>query len=393
VNLRPALSLRATHTMRVVPALLLLLIGAGAAGAPHLFLSPAAPAVDVFVAGQGAAAQYRIPALSRTAAGTLVAFAEARTDPATDCGYKWLVARRSTDGGATWGPPIDVVGREWTGWATGNAQPFFHAASGRLVVVVGTKDLSAPGRYCEPGSAVFAVDDGGSDGVRWGPARNISSSLAGVAGGATLLPGPGTGLVLARGPHAGRLLAVGLAGGAYSSEAVFWSDNGGLDWTVSATKVGPGMDEANMAELSDGTVYLSMRNAHANASCDCVAYALSTDGGESFGPIQFDPTLVSPECEAAVAGYNGALYFSNTADTRVRANITVRRTAPGVRVTDPTAWVSSHLVASGPTWGGYSSLAPTPLSADLGGILFERNITDNTPEGCVISFSTFPLVF
>lgn len=354
-----------------------------------LLASSLADPVDVFVAGQGVA-QFRIPALTRTAKGTLIAFAEARTDPATDCGYKYVVARRSTDDGATWGPLIDVVGAEWTHWATGNSQPFYHAPSGRVVVVVGTKDLSAPGRSCEPGTAVFAVDDGGSDGVHWGPPRNISAALSGAKGGATLLPGPGTGLVLARGPHAGRLLAVGLAGGAYSYEATFWSDNGGLDWAVSTSEVGPGMDEANMAELADGTVYLSMRNAHANASCECVAYALSADGGATFGPIAYDPVLISPECEAAVAGYNGALYFSNTADKRTRANVTVRRTAANG---PPTAWISSHLVAFGPTWGGYSSLAPSPLSASLGGILFERNITNGTPEGCVISFATFPLDF
>ena len=345
--------------------------------------------IDVFVAGQGVA-QFRIPALTRTANGTLIAFAEARTEPATDCGYKWIVARRSTDNGATWGPLINVVGADWTGWATGNSQPFFHAASGRVVVVVGSKDLSAPGRSCEPGTAVFAVDDGGSDGMKWGPPRNLSASLSGAKGGATLVPGPGTGLVLSRGPHAGRLLAVGVAGGGYANEAIFWSDDGGLEWTVSASEVGPGMDEANMAELADGTVYLSMRNAHAT-SCDCVAYALSTDGGQTFGPIQYDPVLISPECEAAVAGYDGALYFSNTADKRQRANLTVRRTAAGGA---PTAWISSHLVAPGLTWGGYSSMAPSPLSGgSLGGILFERNITDGTPEGCVISFSTFPLEF
>ena len=316
--------------------------------------------------------------------------AEARTDPATDCGYKWIVARRSTDNGVTWGPPIDVIGREWTNWATGNPQPFFHPASGRVVVIVGTKDLSAPGAYCEPGTAVFAVDDGGSDGVHWGPPRNISAELAGPKGGSTLLPGPGTGLVLTRGAHAGRMLAVGVANGAYGSEVLFWSDDGGLTWAVSAAEVGPGVDEANMAELADGTVYLSMRNDHANASCDCVAYALSHDGGESFGPIQYDAALISPVCEAAVAGYNGALYFSNTADKTHRANITVRRTAPGAA---PTAWESSLLIAPGMTWGGYSSLAPAPIAAGLGGILFERNITDGTADGCVISCAQFPLIF
>jgi len=137
-------------------------------------------------------------------------------------------------------------------------------------------------------------------------------------------------------------------------------------------------------------VYLSMRNAHANASCACAAYALSTDGGETFGPIRYDPTLISPECEASVAVYDGALYFANTASKTRRQDITIRRTAPGAA---PTAWEAALLVAPGLTWGGYSSLAPTPIAAGLGGILFERNITDGTPDGCVISFAQFPLLF
>lgn len=108
---------------------------------------------------------------------------------------------------------MDVVGREWAGWATGNAQPVWHAASGRIVLTVGSKDLAAPGGGCQPGSAVFALDDGGSDGAAWGPPRNISGYLAGVPGGATLVPGPGSGVVLAH-SKAGRIVAVGVSGGA-----------------------------------------------------------------------------------------------------------------------------------------------------------------------------------
>jgi hypothetical protein len=92
-------------------------------------------------------------------------------------------------------------------------------------------------------------------------------------------------------------------------------------------------------------------------------------------------------CEAAVAGYNGALYFSNTADKAHRANLTVRRTAPGAAPTAGEA--GTHVVAGGVVWGGYSSLAPSPLAAGVGGILFERN----NSEGNVISFATFPLDF
>lgn len=99
----------------------------------HAFLLslvvPSFCVVDVFAPGEGGIPQFRIPALVRTDRGTLVAFSEARTDPSTDCAFKWIVAKRSEDNGSTWGPLISVVGREWGRWATGNVQPFFHAPS------------------------------------------------------------------------------------------------------------------------------------------------------------------------------------------------------------------------------------------------------------------------
>lgn len=343
--------------------------------------------VDVFVAGVGVA-QYRIPALVRSErTGTLVAFAEARTEPQTDCGYKWIVSRRSRDNGSSWEPQQDVVGREWARWATGNVQPLWHGPSGRIVLTVGSRDLAAGGRSCQPGSAVFALDDGGSDGAAWGPPRNISGDLAGARGGPTLVPGPGSGVALA----SGRIVAVGVSGGAYSSDAVYWSDDAGLSWATSERAVlGPGMDEAAITELADGRLYLSMRNAHATA-CDCVAYALSADGGESWSAIAYDPVLISPACEASVATYGGALFFANTASLVERANLTIRRTAPGAA---PTDWLAAtHLVAPGLLFGGYSSMARSPLGAALGGILFERNVSVAGADTAVISFSTFPLDF
>jgi len=355
-----------------------------AAAAPSPQPTAAAPSlVDVFVAGDDynstGVRQFRIPALVRTGRGTLLAFAEARTDPATDCAYKWLVVRRSEDEGATWSASTDVAGREWAGWATGNPQAVFHAPSRRVVVTFGSKDLSAPGGYCEPGTVVFAVDDGGSDGARWGPPRNISGDLG--AAWATILPGPGASVVLSAAPHAGRIVATGVTD-AYAQVIAYFSDDAGLSWRAGATPLRGG-DESAPTELPDGRVYVTMRNDHLNASCACQAYALSSDGGQTFGPMLFDATLVSPVCEASVAVLEGRLLFANPASRSQRRDITVRATAAGAA--DPTAWAWSLLVAGGPTWGGYTSLASA--GAGYGGLLLERNNT----AGNVISFARFAL--
>jgi sialidase-1 len=63
----------------------------------------------LFRGGTGGYGCYRIPALLRTATGSLLAFAEARRSPScADRGDIDLVVRRSTNNGRTWGP-IRVV--------------------------------------------------------------------------------------------------------------------------------------------------------------------------------------------------------------------------------------------------------------------------------------------
>lgn len=57
----------------------------------------------LFSSGQGGYHTYRIPAIVRTPAGTLLAFCEGRKTSAADSGDIDIVLRRSTDNGQTWG--------------------------------------------------------------------------------------------------------------------------------------------------------------------------------------------------------------------------------------------------------------------------------------------------
>ncbi|GAA3398398.1 hypothetical protein GCM10017752_61330 [Streptomyces roseoviridis] len=66
-----------------------------------------------FVSGTGGYAAYRIPAVVRTPAGTLLAFAEGRVHGTGDAGAVDIVLRRSADGGCNWGP------RRWSRPGTG----------------------------------------------------------------------------------------------------------------------------------------------------------------------------------------------------------------------------------------------------------------------------------
>lgn len=57
---------------------------------------------DLFVAGRDSYHTYRIPALIRSKAGTLLAFCEGRKDSASDSGRIDLLLKRSADSGETW---------------------------------------------------------------------------------------------------------------------------------------------------------------------------------------------------------------------------------------------------------------------------------------------------
>ena len=110
------------------------------------------------------------------------------------------------------------------------------------------------------------------------------------------------------------------------------------------------MDEAWAAQLSNGSVIVFMRNCELANFHDCqmisepsnhhpsdspallrargpgnhrVAYALSSDGGVTFGPIRNHPDLLTPVCQASAVEYKGSLYFAGPHSTTARMNMTV----------------------------------------------------------------------
>src|SRR4051794_35696010 len=63
---------------------------------------------DVFTAGKDGYALYRIPGIVVTAKGTVLAYFEARKRDSGDWGTIDLMLRRSTDGGKTWEPRLNL---------------------------------------------------------------------------------------------------------------------------------------------------------------------------------------------------------------------------------------------------------------------------------------------
>ena len=126
--------------------------------------------------------------------------------------------------------------------------------------------------------------------------------------------------------------------------------------------------------------------------------ARSTDGGNTFGPIEFDKALLSPVCQASIVSFDNATYFSNPASTKGRNHLTVRKS-----IDNAETWASELLVQAGNS-AGYSCLVkgaiqrgnshaqqsgaavgrPEDNGSGEGGILYEA-------VGGTINFALFPL--
>ena len=342
--------------------------------------SASLPAVNVFRAGDGGVPQFRIPALVTTDKGTLIAMSEARYHPASDCGAKFIAGSRSTDNGATWSPLFAVVGATTNSTSTGNPMVVWHPPTRSIVLVYAVQNLPAPHGLCSPSAGVFVVTSA-DDGVTWSTARNISGMI-GFGAGHTV-PGPGAGVVLTQAPFAGRIVMSG-TNGPYGFDTTFYSDDGGVTWQGGATKIAR-TDESTLVELTSipgmvGTVLLNMRTDRLNSTCDCRAYALSQDGGASFGQVAFDPELIEPVCQGSLLRLgDGSVLFANPASVSARANVTVRH-GTGL----PGGWSNETIrVLDGDAWGGYTSMST--LLTGGAGILFEHEDAGGVP---LISFSS-----
>lgn len=229
--------------------------------------------------GENGWVDFRVHAVDVTAAGTVLAFSEARVGTSADDGPKDLVLRRSTDGGRTWGPTTFIEDHHGGAWA--NPTPVVDLRTGRITVFYALNAAGLTSRVFRRAS----VDDG----VSWSDPIDVTDLFSGNEHGWTFhLPGPGRGIQLAD----GRLLVevwhrrpidVPAADRDYSVSVVF-SDDGGRTWGwggVVPDPAGLGLDEARITQLSTGEVIVNARLA-GGVSNTSRAVARSRDGGLTF---------------------------------------------------------------------------------------------------------------
>ncbi len=313
----------------------------------------------------------RIPSVVACNSGTLLAFAEGR-QTRSDHAQNDIVLKRSTDRGRTWGS-VQVVAGEGRD-SLNDPSSVIDRRTGRIVLhygrfAEGFHSDSAPPGYDDPhGSRNYVVhsdDEGGT----WSAPQEITRIIKrpDVRGGIATC---GVGIQLRRGPFAGRLAHAAYQFGESKGREAYcvFSDDGGDTWHL-GEPAPSGSDrtaEPQVVELADGQVMINART-----SLMVRLVALSEDGGQTFGQMGRNETLIDPECQASILRYGdpldgepSSLLFSNAATQGTRDTGTVR-----LSYDEGQTWPVSKLLYA----GGFAYSCLVRLDDGSIGCLFEQD--------------------
>ena len=310
---------------------------------------------------------FRVPALVRTDAGVLVAFAEKRDREDGDEGNFDIVTTRSTDGGCTWGV-VRTIANDG-GNRVSNPVPVYDSTTDTLFVFFVVKPYSGSGGTGK-GLYVQTSTDHGRTFTAWN-SRNLRP--IGSKGGLT---GPGHGIQL-RATHPGRLLVpmgYKTSSGHYGAYGIY-SDDHGATWRAGYDQQDRTGDvdfiEGSVAELATGRLFITYRLRRDLAPAGTARrHAYSTDGGTSLADPFVKQTLPIVSVQAPVLGLTGTyedlLLLSAPADpTRnLRRDMTVF-----VSRTDGATWSRRYPVELESKPGSYSDLVQVDDTTI--GILYE----------------------
>jgi len=222
---------------------LVCLVALGSAAAAAALVGPPAAGTEVYRHGEGGFRCIRIPSTLALPHNILLSFAAARSFTGDSCyptrnvsqpkPYSAAVVKRSTDGGATFGPIVEIL--RGSDGPKGHVSPegasFWHSATGTALTIVQTDKVS----NATEGLRLFQSQSTDA-GLSWSAAAplNIPRLLrANVTAGTHIAPD--NGIELQAGKHKGRLLHVLILKTGNVLDVVIYSDDVGKTWEMSET--------------------------------------------------------------------------------------------------------------------------------------------------------------
>lgn len=349
------------------------------------------PMQDVFTSGTLDPTQqyevFRIPALTRTRRGTLLAFAEARKS-IDDQSSNILVLRRLLPKSKNW-TPLTIVMRDEP--ASLN-NPCVLVTKSVIWLMYqrypqGLNERTTQPNFDPEASCRTFIISSVDEGLTWTKPRELTSTVKG-AGIQSDACGPGIGVEVQRGKFKGRLVFPFNEGakGKYDVFAVY-SDDRGQTWKRGNNAPKPDgiqPNEVQVAGMSDGGLRLNARN---QAKGHFRLSSVSHDGGANWDMVKPEPSLPDPVCMGSILrlSYNpNVLVMSNPSDPTRRARGLVRTSTD-----DGNTWSKGIAIPSDSF--EYSCLCPLP--GNRVGILFESKENSTTgQEGYRIRFTTIAIM-
>jgi sialidase-1 len=315
------------------------------------------PGVVLRAAGQDNCDTYRIPGIITTGKGTLIAVYDNRYNNSKDLQEDVDIGMsRSIDGGQTWEPMRVIMDMgEWGGRSErlngiGDPAVLYDHTTGTIWVAALWMSGSSPDQMLwwasKPGmspeeTGQFILAKSTDDGLTWSEPINITEQIKDPTW-QLLLQGPGAGITLNDGTlvfpaqFKADIGEKALDGGQYTCHStIIYSKDGGKTWHI-GTGAKPNTTEAQVVQLTDGSLMLNMRddlNRRVKDETNGRAVSVTKDLGQTWTthPTS-NSTLQEPNCMASIIGadltVNGSkqrvLFFSNPNNKNSRTNMTIK---------------------------------------------------------------------
>ena len=334
---------------------------------------------------------YRIPGLTTSARGTLLAVFDLRHSDSADLpGNIDVGLMRSTDDGRTWSPlqvilNFDQAEADSAGNGVGDSAILADLRTGKLFVAAlwshGRRAWKESGPGLSPeetGQLVITTSD--DDGLTWSAPINITAAVQGRSPQWRLFfNGPGRGIQLQDGSLVFTAQYRDTDGTPHACFII--SRDAGVTWTVSAPAIPqqPPTSESQIAELPDGSLLLSMRDESHSGLRAWARYEWNADRSSGTWTKHWS-TVPDPTCMASLLSLpDGRLVFCNPNSPTDRVALTVRTSTDGGMT-----WNDGLLIDSRPS--AYSCL--TSLRDGRLGVIYE---TGDNSSNETLTFSSFAL--